>query len=174
MKRITLTLIISFVALVGLAQSPCDSNYIRIFSKAGFDVAAIPCDQFVVIGEKYYDRISQGYNLSRGIIFGQEQVLMNLQKQLDLANAYSATLKAANDSAESTIRKFSDNNKAYEALLDKSTKANDRLVAQLSNQLNDLDKLHKKEVRKVRWRNLAAGGVIGIVIGAVGCLLLVN
>lgn len=174
MKRISLTLLLCLTGMIALAQATCDSNYIRIFAKAGFDVSAVPCDKFVVIGEEYYDKISKGYNLSRGIIFGQEQVLMNLQKQLDLANAYSATLKAANDSAEATIKRFADNNKAYEALIDKSTKSNDRLVAQLNNQLNDLDKLHKKEIRKVRWRNLAVGGVIGVVVGAVAVLVLTN
>lgn len=158
---------------MGQASSAhCDSTYIRIFQKAGFDISGIPCEQFVVIGTVYYKRISEGYNLSRGIISGQNEVLKNLQEQLRLANQYSATLKAANDSANATIRQFSDNNRKYENLLSQSTLQNDRLVAKMDSLVNDLNQEHKKAVRKAKWRGIAIGGVIGIVVGAVGVLLL--
>lgn len=169
-----LILLICLAPLVLWAQPAmqCDTNYIRIFSKVGFDVSGIPCDRFVVIGEKYYDKIAQGYNLSRGIVYGQEKVLDNLQKQLALANAYSETLKAANDSANATIDRFSANNRAYENLLKQSTSENDRLVSRMDTLLNDLNKQHKREVRRARWKSFAIGGVIGVVVGSVGILIL--
>lgn len=173
MKNLILWLV-CFAPLAVFAQPAmqCDSNYIRIFSKVGFDISGIPCDKFVVIGEKYYDKIAQGYNLSRGIVYGQEKVLENLQKQLALANAYSETLKAANDSANATVTRFAANNHAYEALLKQSTAQNDRLVASMDTLLNDLNKQHKREVRRARWKSFAIGGVVGLVVGSVTILVL--
>jgi hypothetical protein len=174
-KLLFLLLLIAPLALVAQpSPSPCDSNYIRLFSRTNFDLAGIPCEKFVVIGAKYYDKIAQGYNLSRGIVYGQDQVLKNLQTQLELANRYSETLKQANDSANATINRFSDNIKGYDALLRQSTAENDRLVSKMDTLLKDLDKQHKREVRRAKWNGIAVGGVIGAVVGAVACLLLVN
>jgi hypothetical protein len=173
MKKLYLLLIwLAPFTLMAQPSMSCDSSYIRLFTKRTFDITGIPCDKFVVIGEKYYDKIAQGYNLSRGIVYGQDQVLKNLQTQLELANKYSETLKAANDSAEATIRRFGENNRAYEALLKQSTAENDRLVSRMDTLLNDLNKQHKREVRRARWRSLAVGGVIGLVVGSVAVLIL--
>ncbi|MBK9451413.1 MAG: hypothetical protein IPN95_18775 [Bacteroidetes bacterium] len=171
-KLLFLLLFLAPLAMFGQETAQCDSNYIRIFSKIGFDVTGIPCERFVVIGERYYDKISQGYNLSRGIVYGQEKVLDNLQKQLALANQYSATLKAANDSANATIDRFAANNHQYAELLKQSTTENDKLVNRMDTLLNDLNKQHKREVRRARWKSFAIGGVIGVVVGSVGVLIL--
>jgi hypothetical protein len=175
MKKLFLLLIwLSPIVVLAQPSMSCDSSYIRLFTKRTFDVTGIPCDKFVVIGEKYYDKIAQGYNLSRGIVYGQDQVLKNLQTQLELANKYSETHKAANDSAEATIRRFSENNRAYENLLRQSTAENDRLVSKMDTLLNDLNKQHKREVRRARWKNFAIGGVVGLVVGSVAVLVLRN
>jgi hypothetical protein len=159
------------LAQVGVA--PCDSAVIRLYARASFDLNSLPCERFVVIGAEYYDRIAAGYNLSRGMVTGQQEVLHNLQAQLNLANQYAATLKTANDSAQATVMRFRENIRGYEMLLQQSTAENRRVVAKTNVLLNDLKARHKREVRGARWKGILVGGILGSVLGAV-LVLLVN